>query len=105
MDLARDPLIPRDPAVQLPLVEPEAAFRSTSRWRARMVECSSRVASGQRPGDEGKFLNWMVARGGIEPPTRGFSVQVPKRPKSLKMHTKTTSTVSNILLRYGQLTP
>jgi len=25
----------------------------------------------------------LVARGGIEPPTRGFSVQVRKRPKSL----------------------
>src|SRR5215472_11226373 len=25
----------------------------------------------------------MVARGGIEPPTRGFSVQVPKRAKCL----------------------
>jgi hypothetical protein len=45
----------------------------------------------------------MVARDGIELPTRGFSVQEAKTDYVAEIIRKTYGTVSNISARYGHL--
>jgi len=53
-------------------------METTAAHFAQIVEVESRSVSGMM----GTYISELVARGGIEPPTRGFSVRLGSRPPS-----------------------
>jgi hypothetical protein len=69
-----------------PLGERLATFMAAESGRG----CISVVPSGEAPEASAEVVELMVTRGGIEPPTRGFSIHVPKRHKQLNMQVELT---------------
>jgi hypothetical protein len=66
-----------DPRDAMPLGEALAAFMRNESAAEKAGGCAVVVPSADERQSEVQVIELMVARGGIEPPTRGFSARLP----------------------------